>query len=55
MPVYQYEVADRKGSVSRGTAEAAEQALGVLFLKYGRDDELQAAKGEQGWLSHARR
>jgi len=26
MPVYQYEVADRKGSVSRGTAEAAEQA-----------------------------
>src|SRR6266478_8162060 len=26
MPVYQYEVADRRGSVSRGTAEAAEQA-----------------------------
>lgn len=26
MPVFQYEVADRKGSVSRGTAEAAEQA-----------------------------
>src|ERR1700694_1726390 len=26
MPVYQYEVADRKGSVSRGTAEATEQA-----------------------------
>src|SRR3970040_951943 len=26
MPVYQYEVADRKGSVSRGTVEAAEQA-----------------------------
>ena len=26
MPVYQYEVADRRGSLSRGTAEAAEQA-----------------------------
>jgi type IV pilus assembly protein PilC len=26
MPVFQYEVADRKGSVSSGTAEAAEQA-----------------------------
>jgi type IV pilus assembly protein PilC len=26
MPVFQYEVADRKGAVSRGTAEAAEQA-----------------------------
>jgi type IV pilus assembly protein PilC len=26
MPVFQYEVADRKGSLSRGTAEAAEQA-----------------------------
>ncbi len=26
MPVYQYEVADRRGSVSRGTAEASEQA-----------------------------
>jgi type IV pilus assembly protein PilC len=26
MPVYQYEVADRRGLVSRGTAEAAEQA-----------------------------
>jgi type IV pilus assembly protein PilC len=26
MPVFQYEVADRRGSVSRGTAEAAEQA-----------------------------
>src|SRR6266699_1850505 len=26
MPVFQYEVADRKGSVSRGTAEATEQA-----------------------------
>jgi len=26
MPVFQYEVADRKGSVSRGTAEAPEQA-----------------------------
>jgi type II secretory pathway component PulF len=26
MPVYQYEVADRRGSVSRGTAQAAEQA-----------------------------
>jgi type IV pilus assembly protein PilC len=26
MPVYHYEVADRRGSVSRGTAEAAEQA-----------------------------
>src|SRR6266508_4411903 len=26
MPVFQYEIADRKGSVSRGTAEATEQA-----------------------------
>ena len=26
MPVFQYEIADRRGSVSRGTAEAAEQA-----------------------------
>ena len=25
MPVFQYEVADRKGSVSRGTAEATDQ------------------------------
>jgi type II secretory pathway component PulF len=26
MPVYQYEVADRRGSLSRGTGEAAEQS-----------------------------
>ena len=26
MPVFQYEIADRKGAVSRGTAEAPEQA-----------------------------
>src|SRR2546428_2227872 len=26
MPVFQYEIADRKGAVSRGTAEATEQA-----------------------------
>ena len=26
MPVYQYEVADHRGSLSRGTAEAAEQS-----------------------------
>jgi type IV pilus assembly protein PilC len=37
MPVYQYEVADRKGSVSRGTAEAAEQAeLITRFREQGQ-------------------
>ena len=33
MPVYQYEVADRRGSVSRGTAEAAEQAELITRLR----------------------
>lgn len=37
MPVYQYEVADRKGSVSRGTAEAPEQAeLITRFREQGQ-------------------
>jgi len=33
MPVFQYEVADRRGSVSRGTAEAAEQAELITRLR----------------------
>ena len=33
MPVYQYEVADRRGSVTRGTAEAAEQAELITRLR----------------------
>jgi type IV pilus assembly protein PilC len=33
MPVFQYEVADRRGSVSRGTAEAAEQTELIARLR----------------------
>jgi type II secretory pathway component PulF len=37
MPVYQYEVADRRGSMSRGTAQAAEQAeLITCFRERGQ-------------------
>jgi type II secretory pathway component PulF len=37
MPVYQYEVADRRCSVSRGTAQAAEQAeLITCFRERGQ-------------------
>src|SRR2546425_11310150 len=37
MPVFQYEIADRKGAVSRGTAEAPEQAeLIIRFRERGQ-------------------
>src|SRR2546429_4702819 len=59
MPVFQYEIADRKGAVSRGTAEATEQAelinrfreRGQVVLSLRETAGARAAMNESGMES----
>jgi type II secretory pathway component PulF len=49
MPVFVYEVADRRGSVSRGTAEAAEQAELITRFQERGQVVLSLRPARAGW------